>query len=156
MMSQPDPANGRTVYPDQPAPGQVWTTPLGERVEIIGYGDTERTLKLRFPDRRPQLNEDGEERPHIQFRDRYAFTDTANREGYALASEDGPTDATSDEDAPEDLPGEWVETPRCPECGAFMSRDMDGMGLPAAQCAACDEGFMDDRELIDGGYFHET
>lgn len=136
-------------------PGQVYRTMSGERVEIIADdGPSGKPLKVRFPEREPQLDANGEVRQdHIQFQSRYSFANAANYEGYEPITDDGPTEDALDED-PGEMPGEWLETPRCPICSRFMSRDMDGMGFPAAQCSryGC-HGFMDDRELIDGGYF---
>lgn len=156
MMSETtNPANGGKLKAYEVHPGQVYRTPLGERVEVIADdGPNGKPLKVRFPERDPQLDADGNEREHIQFQSRYSFADAANFDGYELITEDGPTEDTEDEDAPEDMPGEWLETPRCPICSRFMSRDMDGMGHPAAECSrvGC-HGYMDDRELIDGGYF---
>lgn len=152
-----NPANGDTLKAYEVHPGQVYRTPLGGRVEIISDdGPGKKVLKVRFPDREPQLDEDGEKREaHIQFMSRYSFADAANFDGYELVTEDGPTeDSEASEDEGEAMAGEWLETPRCPVCSRFMSRDTDGMGLPAAECSRLDcHGFMDDRELIEGGYF---
>lgn len=138
-------------------PGQVYRTSGGERVEIISEdGPFQKPMKVRFPEREPQLDADGNEQEHIQFQSRHSFADAANFDGYELITEDGPTEDTEDEDAPEDMTGEWTEDcpPRCPVCARFMSTGFDGMGHPSAQCSRLDcHGFMDDRELIDGGYF---
>lgn len=140
-------------------PGQVYRTALGERVEIVADdGPYGKPLKVRYPERDPQLDENGEPlEAHVQFMSRYSFADAGNYEGFTLISEDGPTEDALDEDAPENLSGAWTDkTPRCPLCGSFMGTGFDGMGLPAASCgrSGC-EGFMDDRELVDGGHFRE-
>lgn len=140
------------------APGQVFETWSGERLQIVGYGDTERTLRVRYPERPPQLDADGEQfEHHHAFIDRYSFADMATYEDMNRVSTDGPTLADeTDADEPERLPGEFVETPRCPVCARFMSCEFDGAGLPAAQCSrvGC-HGWLDDRELIERGYFEE-
>lgn len=155
----PNPANGAEIKAYHIQPGQVFRTHGGERVEVVaddGHGS--KVLEVRFPEREPQLTEDGEPREyHVQFMSRYSFADAANYEGYALITEDGPVKGGEDsEDDVDPLAGKFVGTPRCPDCGAFMSTGFGGMGLPAASCSRdCDGGFMDDRELIRGGYFVE-
>jgi len=62
------------------------------------------------------------------------------------------------ESAPCDMPGEFTDkTPTCPRCGSFMATGWDGEGFPSAQCGKLDcGGFMDDQELMSGGYFQEA
>lgn len=149
MSNTPNPSESDSFSATNPAPGQVFQTALGERVEIIGYGDTKLTLKVRFPER--------DATPEVQMINRYSFANQANYEGYDLITEDGPTeDADTSEDT-EDLPGEWSEdTPRCPICSAFMSTGTDGDGFPTARCSKLDcHGVMGVDELIDAGYFRE-
>lgn len=130
-------------------PGQVYRTLLGTRVEVVrddlGGG---KPLLVRYPDR--------EEDRRTARMSRYSFADAATFEGFTLIEEDA--DLVQNEEAEEspNLSGEFVETPRCPGCGRFMSTGYDGMGLPAASRSnpSC-EAFLDDRELIRDGYYDE-
>lgn len=155
------PADGGELKAYDVHPGQVWRSLGGERIEIVADdGPAGKPLKVRYPDRIPQPTLDGDQRDaHVAFMSRYSFADAANYEGYSLVDADADIQESDlDDEDPEDLPGEWTEDapPRCPVCGAFMGTGMDGMGLPAAECSVTGcHGFMDDRELIDGGYFRE-
>lgn len=154
MTEATNPASGDTLSATDVQPGQVYRTLLGERVEIVADdGPFQKPLTVRFPEREPQPGRE----EHVQKMSRYAFADAANFEGYELISEDGAVEGEPEDDSAGNLPGEWTDkTPRCPRCGAFMSTGFDGMGHPMAGCSrsGC-ETYMDDRELIDGGYFRE-
>jgi len=112
---------------------------MGETVEITNARGDE--VCVHHVDREPVTGES-----HTVWRPRTSVAAVAARESWTRVDANVENDGT-------DTIGTWVETPRCPVCGAFMSRDHDGAGLPAASCTrvGCD-GWMDDRELIDAGY----
>jgi len=85
-----------------------------------------------------------------------AYTVWRPRESVEAVAEREEWERTDTPDTDEQMPGVWVKTPRCPNCSRYMSRDFDGEGLPAASCSrlGCG-GWMDMRQLIDGGYFRE-
>lgn len=140
-------------------PGQVYQTAAGERIEIVHddhRGRGNKVLEVRYPER-TQLDADGNEVVATARMSRYSFADMATFDGFTLIEEDADLGATADDDdAPEQMAGEWISTPRCPLCARFMSRDFDGFGLPAAQCSRTDcHGMMDASELVDRGHFEE-
>lgn len=121
--------------------GQVYETETGVRVEVVEEERGSKPLVVSKDDR------DGEERMS-----RYSFADMVNYEGMVRVEE-----ADEDDEEEDTLPGEFTdETPRCPVCSRFMSTGYDGMGHPAASCSRPDcPGFLDDRDLIEGGYYEQ-
>lgn len=140
-------ANPLPAYEVQP--GQVYRSSLGERVEVVRDDlPGSKVLLVRYPER-----EEGRQEARMS---RYSFADAATFDGFTLVEEDADLSENEDEEEVQNLSGEFVETPRCPGCGRFMSTGYDGMGLPAASCSnpSC-EAFLDDRELIRDGYYDE-
>lgn len=110
----------------------------GETVEVTNANDDR--VCLHYKDREAP---DGS--AYTTWRPRTTVEAIAAREDWTLLKDNSDTDDST--------LGEWVETPTCPDCGVFMSRDYDGSGLPAASCSRVEcDGWMDDRQLIDGGY----
>lgn len=145
--------SGMNLRATEVNPGMVFQTPSGERVEIASDdGPANLPLVLRFPDREPQLDEDGEKREHhVQYRSRYAVADTVNQEGWELVSNE------SVDDQPEKMDGEFDGPVPCPVCGQYMSTFYDGQGMPTALCTrtGC-SGERSASELIDAGRFYKS
>lgn len=159
------------LSPTDVQPGQVYESNNGDRIEVVRDDIDDSKLLIRYPDRHPQLDRDGNEVTAAAKMSRESFADAASFDGFTLVDEDGDfaetpygewddmTGVSLDDTEPETMPGEWSDDiPRCPECGAYMARRFDGW-FPIAVCTNdmnCHGVFIDARELIDGGYFEEA
>jgi hypothetical protein len=121
--------------------GQVYRTETGVLVEVVEEVRGSKPLVVEKSDR------DGQERMS-----RYSFADMINYEGMVRIE----NAADEGDDSEESIPGSFVETPRCPECGVFMWTGYDPHGFPAAGCSrtTCNTQIGAD-ELIDRGYYEE-
>ena len=98
---------------------------MGETVSVTNERDDE--VCLHYEDRDPI---DGQ--TYTAWRPRQTVEAIAAREDWERLNDDD-----SDDDAPV---ADWLSTPRCPDCGSFMSQGIDDFGFAFAQCSdiACD------------------
>jgi hypothetical protein len=133
-------------------PGMVFETENGERVEVASDdGPAGAPLVLHFPQREPQLDENGDTKDvHTQYRDRYSVARVATREGWSVV---GRNDGQSGEG--EEIQGGFNGPVPCPECGQYMKTFYDGERMPTALCTreGCQHNGMDAKELIEQGYY---
>lgn len=125
--------------------GQEYETLVGERLRITNERGDE--VCVYYPDREGSSG---------HWRPRSSVEAQVEYEGMELV--DGPGQGVQPpEDEDQRVAGEWIETPRCRDCGRFMRTAWDGQGLPVASCQreGCDV-YLDDQECIAGNYFREA
>jgi len=115
---------------------------MGETVEVTNERDDE--LCFHYKDREPINGQ-----THTAWRPRETVEAIAAREDWQRLNDDDSDDA--------DDVAEWVSTPRCPDCGSFMSQGIDDFGFAFAQCSnvACD-GELGHDVLDEQGAIVET
>lgn len=114
---------------------------MGETVEITN--ETSGKVCVHHPER---------ESP-----DGGSYTVWRLRESVEAVAEFESWERMDAESGPEQMEGEFIDTPRCDGCGAFMSTGFDDLGFPAASCQneKCSAEPYDVDILLEDGYFKQ-